>query len=470
MTSERPDDEPTAPLAPPPGRQPDQQGPPPSWGQQPPPQQVGQQVGQPVGQPVGPQQQPYPSPTPPWPGIGQPRPGHPTFQQPYLPGHPQQPLPYGPPEPPQSGSATPGRRLPRWTWPVVALLSLLLGVVGGLIGGSLVGGDTSTVEIERRTAQPLPSDNDSVASVAAEVLPSTVQIIAESGGTSSSGSAQGATGSGFVYDQQGHVITNNHVVAEAAKAGGRIQVVDQDGNRSRATVVGRSTVYDIAVLRSEGAKELTPAAVGSAEQMRVGETVVAIGSPLGLAATVTSGIISAVNRPVTTGQGEGDSSYINAVQTDAAINPGNSGGPLVNLQGQVVGVNSAIASLGSSLTSDQGGNIGVGFAIPIEQVEVTATQILKTGKAQYPVIGANVRGTDSLDGARVESISPGSPAARSDLEVGDVVRRVDDQPVTTSIDVVVAVRSHVPGEKVTLTIERDGRTQEVEVGLDAKTG
>src|SRR4029079_3054268 len=190
-----------------------------------------------------------------------------------------------------------------------------------------------------------------------------------------------------------------------------IEVIDQDGKHSKATVVGRSTVYDIAVLKAEGAKKLTPAAIGSADQMRVGETVVAIGSPLGLSATVTSGLISAVNRPVTTGEGENDNSYINAVQTDAAINPGNSGGPLVNLQGQVVGVNSAIASLGSQFASDQGGNIGVGFAIPIEQAQASTPRVLKSGEAQYPVIGANVQGTTKLDGATIASITPGAPAA-----------------------------------------------------------
>ena len=204
--------------------------------------------------------------------------------------------------------------------------------------------------------------------------------------------------------------------------------------------------------------------------MRVGETVVAIGSPLGLSATVTSGIVSAVDRPVTTGEGQDDNSYINAVQTDAAINPGNSGGPLVNLQGQVVGVNSAIASLGSQFASDQSGNIGVGFAIPIEQVQVTTSQILRTGKAQYPIIGANVRGTPKLDGATVESITPGVPAADADLEVGDVIRKVDGKPVTSSIDLVVAIRTHVPGEKVTLTVQREGKTFEVKIGLSAKTG
>jgi putative serine protease PepD len=359
-------------------------------------------------------------------------------------------------------------RLPGWTWPLVSAVALLLGLAGGAVGGALVAGDDhgsgGVLSVERRTAPPLDADNTSIAAVSAKVLPSTVQIIAEYGGK-----PQGATGSGFVFDKQGHVITNNHVVAEAAGDDGPIEVIDHDGRHMSATVVGRSAVYDIAVLDVKGAENLPPAAIGSSQQMHVGETVVAFGSPLGLSATVTSGIISAVNRPVTTGDGS-DSSYINAVQTDAAINPGNSGGPLVDLRGQVIGVNSAIASLGSSGVSDEGGNIGVGFAIPIEQVQVTTDQILRTGKAQYPVIGANVRGSEKLDGATVESIAAGSPASRTDLKVGDVITKVDGKPVTGSIDVVVAVRAHQPGEKVTLTVRRDGKEMQIVVGLQAKTG
>ena len=403
-------------------------------------------------------------------------PGH--VQNPYPPPYQapggyygqQPPPPYPPPTQPYPVSPRPERgRVPGWMWPAVAVLALVLGLTGGALAGALVardsGGTGEVLRVERRTAPPLPADNDSIASVAAKVLPSTVQIVAEY-----EGKAQGATGSGFVLDDEGHIITNNHVVAQADEDDGPIDVIDQDGNHAKATVVGRSTVYDIAVLKCEKAKKLTPASIGSADQMRVGETVVAIGSPLGLSATVTAGIVSAVNRPVTTGEGEKDNSYINAVQTDAAINPGNSGGPLVNLQGEVVGVNSAIASLGSQVASDQGGNIGVGFAIPIEQVQVTTAQILRTGKAQYPIIGANVRGTEKLDGAEVESIESGMPAADAKLKVGDVIRKVDGKPVTGSIDLVVAIRSHVPGEEVTLTVERGKRTFEVKVGLDAKTG
>ncbi len=400
---------------------------------------------------------------------------HPSpYPPPHQPAHAGSP--YGSSYPPStqpypvSSGPTPVRaKVPAWMLPAVAVTALVLGLTGGAIAASVISENSSgsggVLSVQRRTAAPLPADNGSIAAVAEKVLPSTVQIVAEYDGRD-----QGATGSGFVIDTSGHIITNNHVVAQADQDGGPIEIIDQDGHHFKATVVGRSTVYDIAVLKAPKAKDLTPAALGSAAQMRVGETVVAIGSPLGLSATVTSGIVSAVDRPVTTGEGQDDNSYINAVQTDAAINPGNSGGPLVDLQGQVVGVNSAIASLGSQLASDQGGSIGVGFAIPIEQVQVTTNQILRTGKAQYPIIGANVRGTKKLDGATIESVTPGMPAEDADLKAGDVIRKVDGKPVSGSIDLVVAIRSHVPGEKVTLTVERGGKTFQVKVDLKAKTG
>jgi len=259
-------------------------------------------------------------------------------------------------------------------------------------------------------------------------------------------------------------------VAEADDDNGPIDVIDQDGNHMKATVVGRSTVYDIAVLDVPKAKGLTPAAVGSADQMRVGETVVAIGSPLGLSATVTSGIISAVNRPVTTGENGNDDSYINAVQTDAAINPGNSGGPLVNLRAQVVGVNSAIATTGGAVGGESG-NIGVGFAIPIEQVKVTTDQILRTGEARYPVIGAKVRtGETEGDGAEIDSVMPDTPADDGGLEKGDVITAVDGARVTDGIALIVAIRAHQPGEEVAFTIQRDGDERTVTLTLDGEVG
>jgi putative serine protease PepD len=422
-------------------------------------------------------------PTTPLPGFAPP----PAYQPPapqtpaYAPppsyppyGAPQPPLPAAFP-PPASSTVTETApvaeraRLPRWTWPAISVLSLVLGIAGGAIGASLGDddnggtGDPGVLRVEKRTAEPLPNDNTSIAKVAAKLLPSTVQIIAEY-----KGRAQGATGSGFVFDSAGHVITNNHVVAEAAADKGPIDVIDQKGKHHKATVVGRSPVYDLAVLKVEGIEDLPAVARGSADQMRVGETVVAVGSPLALSATVTSGIVSAKNRPVTTGDGD-DASFINAIQTDAAINPGNSGGPLADLQGQVIGVNSAIASIGSS-ASQEAANIGVGFAIPIEQVLVTADQILRTGKAQYPVIGVQVRGTENNDGAEVKEINAGTPAAKSDLRVGDVITEVDGQPVSDQTDVVVAIRSHQVGDTVTLTVRRGSSTLKIKVGLLAKTG
>jgi putative serine protease PepD len=223
------------------------------------------------------------------------------------------------------------------------------------------------------------------------------------------------------------------------------------------------------VLYSRDVRRLRPAALGVSQALRVGEGVVAIGSPLGLSSTVTAGIVSALDRPVTTGDSGNESSYINAVQTDAAINPGNSGGPLVDLQGRVVGVNSAIATTGGFGT--RAGNIGVGFAIPIEQVRVTADQILRTGEARYPVIGATVqtsRGTS--EGARVEEVMAGTPAEQGGLEEGDVIVAVDGERVIDGIALIVSIRTHQPGEEIEFTVRRDGDEITVDVTLGSEIG
>ena len=369
-----------------------------------------------------------------------------------------------------------GRRPRRGGVLVLAVLALLLGVVGGVggsatwdffndddaTGGPYAGGlsDVDIVELP-------PVKSGSVQDVAQELLPSTVQIIAEYGGQ-----AGGATGSGFVLDKQGHIVTNNHVVAEAAADDGPIQIVDLDGNRYDAELVGRSPVYDLAVLYVPEAVDLKPAALGSSEQLRVGDGVVAFGSPLGLTSTVTAGIVSALRRPVTTGSSADDSSYINAVQTDAAINPGNSGGPLVNLRGQVVGVNSAIATSGGT-ADGEAGNIGVGFAIPVEQVKITADQILKTGEARYPVIGAQVRTTESAvaaTGAEISEVLDDSPSEAAGLEAGDLVIEVDGQRVVDGISLIVNIRSHQPGQVVEFTYVRDGQQRTADIELGSETG
>jgi putative serine protease PepD len=389
--------------------------------------------------------------------------------------------PYQPPVPTQPYGVAPvpassGRSgVPGWMWPVVSVLALLVGVVGGIVGGAayenwhsssregqLGGGlaDAGTV-----SQAPLPVGNHSVASVAQRLLPSTIQVLAQY-----QGKKDGATGSGFVLDRSGHYITNNHVVADAVSHHGPIEIVDQNGDTFPAVVVGRSPTYDLAVLYVKNGPRLPPASLGTAGVLRVGDQVVAFGSPLGLSSTVTSGIVSALNRPVTTSDTGSTSSYINAVQTDAAINPGNSGGPLVDLSGRVVGVNSAIATTGSSATG-QSGSIGVGFAIPIDQVKITADQILRTGRAHYPVIGASVdtrAGTES--GATILGVTSGSPAASAGLRKGDVVTEVESEKVADGIALIVAIRAHQPGETVRFTVQRGSDVLQLRITLGSQVG
>ena len=386
----------------------------------------------------------------------------------------QPPPGYRPPVWQPGPAPAPRSRVPGWLWPVVTVLALVVGLAGGMVGGVLVDRLTDDTpglvsgglgDVDTVSTAPLPADNGSVAAVAQELLPSTVQIIAEYDGQKG-----GATGSGFVLDRQGHIITNNHVVESAAEDDGPIEIVGQDGQHYKATVVGRSPVYDLAVLYSQDAKGLRPAALGASLALHVGDGVIAIGSPLGLSSTVTSGIVSALDRPVTTGEAGDDSSYINAVQTDAAINPGNSGGPLVDLRGRVVGVNSAIATTGGGFGGESG-NIGVGFAIPIEQVRITADQILRTGEARYPVIGAKVQtGGSDGKGALIDSVMAGTPAEKGGLKKDDVVVAVDGKQVTDGIALIVAIRTHQPGETIDFTIRRDGEERTVSITLGAETG
>jgi putative serine protease PepD len=346
---------------------------------------------------------------------------------------------------------------------VLLATALLAGLVGGGVGALGVSAlDDGSASVPR--AEPLPVDtaplqgNTSVVAVADSLLPSVVQIKVRNG-------ADQGTGSGFVLDGSGHVVTNNHVV-EVASGGGQISVVLDNGDERKATVVGRSPSYDLAVIEVQGAGGMTPVSIGSSGRLRVGESVVAIGSPLGLTSTVTSGIISALSRPVSAG-GVGESSYISAIQTDAAINPGNSGGPLVNLDGQVIGVNSAIATVGAS--GGQAGNIGVGFAIPIDQVRLTVKQLLEDGEAQYPVIGASVQ-TQSDAGAEITQVNADSPAEDAGLREADVITSVDGTPVADGVELIVAIREHQPGDTIELVYERDGEQHRADVTLDGTVG
>jgi putative serine protease PepD len=379
----------------------------------------------------------------------------------------QSPTAYRPAPPPPwpgryaaSPAAPPTRRGGLGLVAATALVAGLLGGGVGAVGVTLLDDDTvstGTSEPLPVDAAPLSVDNTSVVAVADQLLPSVVQIKVAGGG-------EQGTGSGFVLDEDGHVVTNNHVV-EVAADGGQISVVLDGGEEREATIVGRSPSYDLAVIAVDG-DGLVPASIGSSAQLRVGEPVVAIGSPLGLTSTVTTGIVSALSRPVTAG-GEGEASYISAIQTDAAINPGNSGGPLVDLAGQVIGVNSAIATIGGG--GGQAGNIGVGFAIPIDQVRLTVQQLLDDGEAQYPVIGASVS-TQVDSGAAILRVEDDSPAEDAGLEPDDVITEVDGVPVSDGVELIVAIRGHRPGDEVALVYERGGDRRETTVVLDGTVG
>ena len=277
----------------------------------------------------------------------------------------------------------------------------------------------------------------------------------------------GGTGSGFIIDSNGYILTNNHVISSAAQTGGSIQVSLSDGTFYPAKVIGRDASYDLAVLKitASGLKALQ---FGDSDAIAVGDLVIAIGSPLGLTGTVTTGIISAKNRAVTAGEADSESSFINALQTDAAINPGNSGGPLVDSTGAVIGVNSAIASLGSDL---QTGSIGLGFAIPINQARKTADQLIKNGVATYPVIGISLDMNYPGEGAQVATtgrgILPNSPAQKAGLRGGDIVTALDGQPINGPEELIVAVRSKNVGDVVSLTYKRDGKEKTVSLTLIA---
>ena len=326
---------------------------------------------------------------------------------------------------------------------------VVLALVGGLLGGVLGGDATkglilSGVNLVSSTST-IERSPDSVAGLASRVLPSVVSIETMT-------SDGGATGSGFVIDPNGYLLTNNHVVADAIT----IKVMLNDGREFAAKILGRDESYDLAVLKIQ-ATGLKALQFGDSNKVEVGDPVIAIGSPLGLSGTVTQGIISAKNRPVTAGDSKSSTSFISALQTDAAINPGNSGGPLVDATGAVIGVNSAIASLGSS-GSSQSGSIGLGFAIPINQARKTADQLIKNGKATYPVIGVavdmNYNSGGALIARKTSAILPGGPAAKAGLRPGDLITAIDGMKVNTPEELIVEIRTHSVGDEVTITYLR----------------
>jgi putative serine protease PepD len=340
------------------------------------------------------------------------------------------------------------------------LIAVLAGSIGGALGVNASGGDLfNRVQLVSSTST-IQRAPDSVAGIAQRVLPSVVSI--------STRSIDGAgTGSGFVIDSNGYILTNNHVISDAAQSGGSIQVSLSDGTFYTAKVIGRDASYDLAVLKI-GASGLKALQFGDSDAVAVGDSVIAIGSPLGLSGTVTTGIISAKNRAVTAGEANTESSFINALQTDAAINPGNSGGPLVDATGAVIGVNSAIASLG---TTSQIGSIGLGFAIPINQARKTADQLIKNGVATYPVIGVSLNMNYAENGAQVSTngrgILAGGPAAKAGLRGGDVIIEIDGREIYSPEELIVSIRAKNVGDRVTLGFLRDGVKKTVSLTLIA---
>ncbi|MEU6030970.1 trypsin-like peptidase domain-containing protein [Streptomyces tauricus] len=357
-----------------------------------------------------------------------------------------------------------------------ALLALVSGGVGGAVGAYLGRtGGIDDVELPQAGVEAKGRAPDSVAGIAASALPSVVTLHV-------SGSDAQGTGTGFVLDRRGHILTNNHVV-EPADGSGEITVTFSGGETAKAEVVGHDSGYDLAVVKVAHVSGLKPLSLGNSDNVQVGDPVVAIGAPFDLENTVTAGIISAKERPITAGGEEGDGSdisYVDALQTDAPINPGNSGGPLVDSKARVIGINSAIRSAdsGSDLESGQSGSIGLGFAIPINQGRRVAEELINTGKATHPVIGVTLDMEYSGDGARVgakgndggSAVTSGGPGARAGIKAGDVITEVDGQRVRSGEELIVKTRSHRPGDRLELTLERDGKERKVTLVLGSADG
>ena len=425
-----------------------------------------------------------------------PYPQHPRPEQPGQPGQyyrPEEHVEHTRPFPqyqgpgPQYPPPPPPRQRGRGLTAAVLAGALVLGGAAGVGGAAAYsaitddgGNGSSSTSGSFEATKTAQVKDGTVEKVASSVLPSVVKVnlVTQQGE---------ASGSGIVLSKDGKILTNNHVVAGAGQ-GSRLSVSFNDGTTKRATVVGTDPLVDIAVIQVEGASDLTPAALGKSGSLEVGQTVVAVGSPFGLNATVTSGIVSALHRPVSVAseqeqpqdpfgggspeQGRDLSTTYPAIQTDAAINPGNSGGPLVDMSGRVVGINSSIRTASSGQASGGGGSIGLGFAIPIDEVLPIVNQINDGQKPTHARLGvtvSNVGGDTLAQGAQLRSIESSGAGAKAGLKNGDVITKVGDQVIDGSESLVATIRGHRPGEKVQITYVRGGksRTTTVELGSDA---
>ncbi|MDN5767596.1 MAG: trypsin-like peptidase domain-containing protein [Humibacillus sp.] len=403
-----------------------------------------------------------------------------------------------PPPPPPSGKGQKGEPRPRRRLAETAGVALLAAVLasGGTYALTQTSNNGSAVAVQSSSTTANPAANTSPtvsqsnaaapdwSAVAKAVSPSVVSINV----TTQQG---GDAGSGVVFDASGHILTNNHVVADAAGNNqATLTVTLADGTTYAATIVGTDPSTDLAIIKlTNGPSDLTPITLGDSSALSVGDPVMAIGNPLGLSGTVTTGIVSALNRPVSTGpaeqapqdgqgpqgnQTQSDAVVTNAIQTSAAINPGNSGGALVNGKGELVGINSSIASLGQSSSGSQSGNIGIGFAIPIKEAKSIANQLITSGKAEHAFLGVSSRDTTITDGsakragAQIVSVVSGTPAAKAGLKVGDVITEVNGEPVDSAIALVGQVRELAAGDQAQLTVFRGGAKQTIDVTLAVK--
>ncbi len=360
---------------------------------------------------------------------------------------------------------------PRGRRRLAGTLALVLLAAGAGLGGAaaydaIQGDDGGVISSLDAGSDSGSAPAGEIEKVAQKLLPSVTQVNVAGGG-------QAGSGTGIIISSDGQILTNNHVV-ESAVDRGSITVAFNDGTNAKAEILGRDAVTDLAVIKAEGKSGLTPASLGSSADLEVGQVVIAIGSPFGLESTVTSGIISALNRPVASSDAGGnDQTVFPAIQTDAAINPGNSGGPLVDLQGRVIGINSAIRSNGA--TSTDAGSIGLGFAIPVDLAKNVSEQLVKGDKVQHARIGVTVGPAVAQDditaiGAEIKEVTKGSAGDDAGLRVGDIITAVNDNPIVSSNALVASIRGYQPGETITVTYTRDGDERTTKVKLESDGG